>query len=30
MQHFNLRVTGEVISVERENVLDAVNHHGRN
>jgi hypothetical protein len=30
MQHFNLSVTGEVVGVERENVLDAVNHHGRN
>jgi len=30
MQHFNLGVTGEVVGVERENVLDAVNHHGRN
>lgn len=30
IQHFNLSVTGEVIGVERENVPDAVNHHGRN
>jgi hypothetical protein len=30
MQHFNPSVAGEVIHVERENVFDPVNYHGRN
>ena len=30
MQHFNPRVAGEVIHVERENMFDAMNYHGRN